>query len=134
MCIRDRAQPLLTTAPSEEDTVGVAHASVAEAEPRAAFISPVVGLHPRASAVPLAVIVGEVTSAVHVTVRDAVAVLAQPPVAVNVLVLARLHPTLSVGPSLDVMVTLAQASVAVTVPKAAFISFSDGLHPPLGCN
>jgi hypothetical protein len=39
---------LLTTAPSEEDTVGTPHASVAEAEPRAPFISPVVGLHPRA--------------------------------------------------------------------------------------
>src|SRR5678815_2898178 len=112
-----------------EDTVGVPHASVAEAEPRAPFISPVVGLQPRLNEAPFAVIVGAVTSAVHVAVRDAVAVLPQPPVAVNVLVLERLHPMLSVGPSLDVMVTLAQASVAVTVPKAAFISFSDGLHP-----
>ena len=34
-----------------------------------------------------------------------------------------------VGPSLDVMVTLAQTSVAVIVPKAALMSFSDGLHP-----
>src|SRR6187549_3290834 len=127
--LRERAQPLLVTAPSLEDTVGVPHASVAEAEPRAPFISPVVGLHPSASALPVAVMVGAVTSAVHVAVREAVAVLPQPPVAVNVLVLARLHPMLSVGPSLDVIVTLAQTSVAVIVPKAALMSLSDGLHP-----
>ena len=74
-------------------------------------------------------IVGPLLSAVHVTVRDAVAVLPQPPVAVNVLVLERLHPLVSVEPSLEVMVTLAQASVAVIVPKAASISLADGLHP-----
>ena len=77
---------MLVTAPSLEDTVGLPHASVAEAEPRAPFISPVVGLHPRVNEVPVAVIVGAVTSAVHVAVRDVVEVLPQASIAVNVLV------------------------------------------------
>ena len=72
--------------PSLEDTVGVPHASVAVAVPSAPLISPAVGLHPRVNAVPVAVIVGAVTSAVHVTVRDAVEVLPQASLAVNVLV------------------------------------------------
>jgi hypothetical protein len=77
---------LLTTAPSEEDTVGTPHASVAEAEPRAPFISPVVGLHPRLNEPPVAVMTGAVTSAVHVAVREVVELLPQASVAVNVLV------------------------------------------------
>jgi len=75
---------------------------------------------------------GAVLSDVHVTVRAAVAVLPQPPVAVNVLVLERVHPSLIIGPSLEVIVILAQASVAVTVPKAALIDSADGLHPRFG--
>jgi len=79
---------LLLTAPSDEVIVGVPQASVAVAEPRAAFISAVVGLQPRTplAGVPVAVIVGGVTSLVHVAVLEAVAVLPQPSVAVHVLV------------------------------------------------
>ena len=62
------------------------HASVAVAEPSAPLISPAVGLHPSVNEAPVAVIVGAVTSAVHVAVRDAVEVLPQASLAVNVLV------------------------------------------------
>jgi len=79
---------LLDTAPSVDVTVGVPHASVAVAEPRAVFISAEDGLQPRIplAGVPVAVIVGGVTSLVHVAVLEAVAVLPQPSVAVHVLV------------------------------------------------
>jgi hypothetical protein len=50
------------------------------------LISPADGLHPREVPVPLADIVGGVVSAVQVTVLEAVAVLPQPSIAVNVLV------------------------------------------------
>ncbi len=61
------------------------HASVAVAVPSAASISEAAGLHPKVLVVPVAVIVGAVLSAVHVTVLDAVAVLPQASLAVNVL-------------------------------------------------
>src|SRR5204863_10082741 len=94
-----RAQPLLTSLPSEEYTVGVPHASVAEAEPRAPFISPVVGLHPRLNEPPVAVRTGAVLSDVHVAVRDVVEVFAQASIAVNVLVCVRAQPLLTTLPS-----------------------------------
>ena len=55
-----------------------------------------VGLHPSAplAGVPVVVIVGAVTSTVHVAVLDPVAVLPHASVAVNVLVCERLHPLL----------------------------------------
>ena len=81
-----RTQPSLPTAPSLEVTVGVLHASVAVAVPRAPFISPEDGLHPRDVVVPPVVSVGAVRSEIHVTVRDAVEVLPQASVALNVLV------------------------------------------------
>ena len=70
------------------------HASVADAAPRAASIAAEDGLHPSCpfEGVPVAVIVGAVTSTVHVTVRDVVAVLPHASVAVNVLVCVRIHP------------------------------------------
>ena len=77
---------MLTTVPSVEVTVGVPQASVAVAVPSEPFIVAVDGLHPSASAPPVAVSVGAVTSEVHVAVLDAVAVLPQPSVAVHVLV------------------------------------------------
>ena len=61
-------------------------ASVAVALPRAASISLAAGLQPSVLAVPLAVMDGEVRSDVHVTVLEAVAVLPQASLAVNVLV------------------------------------------------
>ena len=72
---------------------------------------------------------GAVTSAVHVAVRDVVAVLPQASLAVNVLVCERLQPVVPTGPSLDVTVGVPQASVAVAVPNAPLISPADGLHP-----
>jgi len=53
-----------------------------------------VGLQPRAVAVPVATSVGAVTSTVQVAVREAVAVLLQASVAVNVRVCERTHPLL----------------------------------------
>ena len=87
------------------------------------------GLHPSASAVPVAVIVGAVTSAVHVAVLDVVAVLPQASVAVNVLVCDLLHPLVIIAPSVDVTAGVLQPSVAVAVPSAPFIVAVDGLHP-----
>ena len=121
---------MLLTLPSLEDTVGTPQASVAVAVPSAAFISPAEGLHPSDTPVPPVVNTGGVTSAVHVTVLDAVDVLPQPSSAVNVLVCERAHPLLSIAPSPAVIVGMPrQLSVAVAVPNAAFISPADGLHP-----
>src|SRR5512143_1819095 len=79
----DREQLLLCTAPSVDVTVGVPHASVAVALPSAASIAVAGGLHPTLKLFPVAVMVGAVTSAVQVAVRDVVDVLPQPSVAVN---------------------------------------------------
>jgi len=80
------------TGPSLVVTVGVPQASVAVAVPRAPLIVAVDGLHPSDVAAPVAVMVGAVTSTVHVAVRDAVAVLLHASVAVNILVWLRSHP------------------------------------------
>ena len=76
------------TAPSVDVTVGVPQASVAVALPSAALIAALVGLQPNCplSGVPVAVMVGGVTSLVHVAVLEVVDVLPQASVAVNVLV------------------------------------------------
>ena len=76
----------MTILPSVEMTVGLPQSSVADAIPNAPFIVAVDGLHPSASALPVAVRVGGVTSSVHVAVLDVVETLPQPSVAVNVLV------------------------------------------------
>src|SRR4030095_11414232 len=125
----EREQPSLVTLPSLEVTVGLPHASVAEAVPNAPFISPAEGLHPSVNEAPPVVRVGGVTSAVHVAVRDAVAVLPHASVAVNVLVCVRAQPSLVTLPSLEVTVGTPQASAAVAVPNALFISPAEGLHP-----
>src|SRR6185503_20897633 len=99
-----RSQPLLATAPSEELIVVGPQASVAVAEPRAASISLAEGLQPSVVAVPLAVIDGGVLSWIHVTVLEAVAVLPQPSLAVNVLVWVRSQPLLATAPSEELIV------------------------------
>ena len=101
------------------------------AEPNAASIAAEVGLQPRAPlpGVPVAVIVGAVTSTVHVAVLDAVALLPQASVAVNVLVCERRHPLLCIAPVDEVTVAVPQASVAVAEPNAASIAAEVGLHP-----
>jgi hypothetical protein len=90
----ERLHPLLLILPSLEVTVGVPHASVAEAVPKALFISPAEGLQPSVVAVPPVVSTGGVLSEIHLTVRDVVEALRHPSVAVNVLVIERLHPLL----------------------------------------
>jgi hypothetical protein len=127
----EREQPLLSTSPVDEVTVGLPQASVAVAEPSAASIAAADGLQPRLpfAGVPVAVIVGAVTSTVHVAVRDVVAVLPHASVAVNVLVCIRVHPSLDILPVDEVTVGLPQASVAVAEPNAASIAAADGLQP-----
>ena len=70
---------------------------------------------------------GAVISEVHVTILDIVAVLLQASLAVKVLVCERLHPVLTIAPSLCVMVVAPQASVALAVPSEP--AGSEGLHP-----
>jgi len=79
-------QLVVDTSPSLWVTVGVPQASVAVAEPSAALISEAVELQPRDKLVPFAVIVGDITSLVQLTVFETVAVLPQASVAVNVLI------------------------------------------------
>ena len=70
---------------SEKLNVTGPQASVAVAVPKAALISEAAGLHPSVVVVPVAVMDGGVLSEVHVTVLEAVAVLPQASLAVNVL-------------------------------------------------
>src|SRR5688572_10032233 len=125
----ERLHPLLLTLPSLVDTVGTPQASVAVAVPRALLISLAAGLQPSVVAVPPVVSTGDVRSAVHVTVLDAVAELPQASLPVNVLVCEREQPLLVTLPSLEDTVGVAQASVAVAVPNALLISLAAGLHP-----
>jgi hypothetical protein len=125
----ERSHPLEVTVPSEEFTVGIPHASDADAVPRAAAISAAEGLHPRVVVVPPVVRTGGVRSAIHVIVLAAVAVLPQPSMAVHVLVCERSHPLLLIDPSEEFTVGIPHASDADAVPRAAVISAADGLHP-----
>jgi hypothetical protein len=81
--------------------------------------------------VPVAVIVGAVTSTVHVTVLDAIAVLPQASLAAQVLVCEREHPLLCMSPVDEVSDAVPQASVAVAEPNAASIAAPEGLQPRL---
>jgi len=105
--------------PSIAVIVVVLQPSVAVAEPRAASISEEEGLQPRVVVVPLAVMDGPLRSRIHVTVVEAVAVLPQASVAINVLVLEALHDVVAIAPSLDVTDAVPQPSEAVAVPSAA---------------
>jgi hypothetical protein len=99
----DLAQPVEPTAPSTAPNDWILQLSVAVAPSSTASIVAVDGLHPRAvDAVEFAVITGAVISNVQVTVRDSVAVLPQPSVAVHVLVADLAHPVLPTGPSVNV--------------------------------
>jgi hypothetical protein len=118
----------VTTGPVEVTNVGAAHPSNAEATPSAALISSGSGLQPRFPD-PLMVNTGGVLSVNQFTVLDIVDTLAQPSIAVNVLVCERLHPLLITGPSLNVSVGVPQASVAVAPSSAADIETPVGLQP-----
>ena len=75
---------------------------------------------------------GGVRSLVQVTVVEAVAVLPQPSVALNVLVCDAEHPLVMTGPSITVTAGVPQAAVAVAEPSAALISDAVGLQPRVG--
>ena len=102
-------------------------ASVAVAVPSAASISPGEGLQPIERISISIVRVGGVRSCIHVIVLDVVDVFRQPSVAVKVLVIERLHPSVTIPPSEEVIVTAPQTSVAVAVPNEPE-GFA-GLHP-----
>jgi hypothetical protein len=101
---------------------------VAVAVPRAPLIWVEVGLQLSVNVVPVAVIVGDVISNVHVAVRDEVALFPQPSVAIHVLVWLRVQPLLVTAPVEAVGVTGPQLSVAVAVPRAESIEADDGLQ------
>src|SRR5206468_10047879 len=65
-----RPHPLLPSAPSAAVGLPTAQLSVAVSLPSAASISAALGLQPKVSVVPVAVISGAVVSAVQVTVRS----------------------------------------------------------------
>src|SRR5688572_6374520 len=125
----EREQVLVTITPSINVTVGMPHASVAVAVPKAPSIVAVFGLQPSASGLPLVVIVGPVISAVHVAVLAAVEVLPHASIAVNVLVCEREQVLVTITPSINVTVGVEQASVAVAVPNAPSIVAVFGLQP-----
>lgn len=111
-------------------TVGVPQLSVAVAVPKAELICAAVGLQPKVSVVPVAVITGSSVSTVQVTVRETgVAVLPHASEIFQVLVCERLQPFTITAPSAAVGVTAPQASVADAVPKAELICAAVGLHP-----
>jgi hypothetical protein len=107
----------------------VLHASVAEAVPSAASICAVVGLQPNVVVVPVAVITGGTRSLVQLTVLDVVALLPQPSIAVNILVLDDEQLDVDTAPSVNVTVVVLQPSLAVADPSAASISEAEGLQP-----
>jgi hypothetical protein len=117
------------TCPSLTVTAGVPHAAVAVAEPSAALISEAEGLQPSVGVAPVIIIAGGLGALVQVTVVEAVAVLPQASLAVNVLVSEAEQEVITIVPSLDVSVGLPQASLAVAVPRAAVISEAEGLQP-----
>ena len=124
--VAERAHPSLVILPSDEVMVTAPQASVAEAPGILPNTScPVT--QPRLIGVVALVNTGGVRSATHLTVRDVVAVLRHPSVAVNVLVLERLQPSLNTAPSDEVMVTAPQTSVADALPNEPL--GSAGLQP-----
>jgi hypothetical protein len=121
----EREQSVLDTDPSLDVIVGSPHASVAVAVPSAAVIALDEGLHPSGTVVNVLVNPGAVTSSVHVTVLDVVAVLSQPSLAVQVLVCDLLQPLLTTGPSVIILALMPQLSVAPATPSEA--STCDGV-------
>ena len=82
----EAVQALVITGPSVNVTIGVLHAAVAVADPKAASIAAAEGLQPSVTEAGVIVIVGGLGALSHVTVLIAVAELPQPSTAVNVLV------------------------------------------------
>jgi hypothetical protein len=120
---------LVITGPSVNVTIGVPHAAVAVADPRAAVISEADGLQPRVIEAGVIIIVGGLGALVQVTVLEVEAVLPQASIAVNVLVCEALQEVVDTAPSVDVIVGVPHASEAVAEPRAALISEAAGLQP-----
>ena len=72
---------------------------------------------------------GGARSFTQVTVRETVAVLPHPSIALKVLTCVLLQPDELMLPSDDVTVGVPHASVAVAVPRAASIAAEVGLQP-----
>jgi hypothetical protein len=127
--VSERVQPLVVTALSTDEIVGVLQVSFAVALPRAASICAAVGLQPAFNVVPLAVMIGEVVSTVQVTVRLVLALSPHASVAVKVRVCDRAHAVTMILPSQEVTVTALQVSVAVALPNALLMALAEGLQP-----
>jgi hypothetical protein len=125
----EKAQPLEVTAPSVNVIIGVLHAAVAVADPRAAVISAAEGLQPRVTEAGIIIMVGALGALSQLTVLEVVAELPQPSTAVNILVCEDEQLVVDTDPSLALTLTVLQASVAVAVPKAASICAAVGLQP-----
>src|SRR6187402_679316 len=115
----ENAQPVELTAPSVNVTIGVLHAAVAVAEPKAALISEAEGLQPRVTEAGVIIIVGGLGALSHVTVLVIVALLPQPSTAVNVLLCEEEQLLIDTALSVNVIVAVLQPSVAVADPRAA---------------
>jgi hypothetical protein len=122
-------QPLDCTGPSVTVRDGVPQAAVAVADPKAALISEAEGLQPRVATAPVIIIVGGLGALVQLTVLVIVAELPQPSTAVKVLVCEDEQEVVDTAPSVEVILTALQASVAVADPRAAVISVAKGLQP-----
>jgi hypothetical protein len=124
----EAAHPLVITAPSVKVTIGVPHAAVAVAEPRAAVISDAEGLQPSVAEGDT-IMVGGLGALVQVTVLVIVAELPQASTAVNVLVCDALQELVVIAASVNVIVGELQPSVADAEPRALVISDAAGLQP-----
>ena len=109
--------------------IGALQAAVAVAEPKAALISELDGLHPRVTDGDVIIIVGGLGALNQVTVLEVMAELPQASIAVNVLVCEVLQLVVDKGPSMEIIVGVPQTSVAVAIPSAASISEAEGLQP-----
>jgi len=127
--ICDLEQAAELTTPSVNVTIGVLHAAVAVAEPRAAVISEAAGLHPSVTEAGVIIIAGGLGALNQVTVLVIVAELPHPSTAVKVLVWDVLQVVVDTTPSVNEIVGVLQPSVAVAEPRAAVISEADGLQP-----
>ena len=105
------------------------YTSVADAVPSAAVIADGEGLQPNGTVVYDPVNEGGVTSTIHETVRVVVVVLPHASLAVNVLTCDRVQLLVCTVPSVNVIVGVLHASVAVALPREAVIADEVGLHP-----
>ena len=125
----EKAQALEVTAPSVNVTIGVLQAAVAVAEPSAAVIAEAEGLQPRVTKAGVIIMVGGLGALSHVTVLEVVAELPQPSTAVNILVCEEEQLLVDIAPSVEVILTTLQPSVADAEPSAAVIADEAGLQP-----